>query len=101
MVTADNGDVKRMVSSSGDLFSKAGLHIDGVDFGDTIGDMATFVIFTMNSYRYVGSDTDADFSVGIAAEHLAIEEIVEHLRMLWLPAQAGELTPFPLDDDQG
>jgi hypothetical protein len=55
-----------------------------LDGNKRLGVVAAFVIFTVNDYRYVGTDNDADFYVSIAAENLALEEIAAHLRTLWL-----------------
>jgi prophage maintenance system killer protein len=71
-----------------------------LDGNKRLGVVAAFVIFTVNDYRYVGTDNDADFSVRIAAEHLALEVIAARLRTLWLPGEARELESLPLGADQ-
>ena len=86
-------DIHTKVAAVTDSISRTHPLLDG---NKRLAVAATFVIFTMNNYRYVGSDNEADFYVSIAAEHLALEDIAEHLRTLWLPGETRGLTPFPL-----
>lgn len=71
-----------------------------LDGNKRLGVVAAFVILTVNDYRYVGTDNDADFYVNIAAEHLALDVIAARFRTLWLPGEARELQSLPLGADQ-
>lgn len=90
-------DIHTKVAAVLDSISRTHPLLDG---NKRLGVVATFVIFTMNDYRYVGTDNDADFYVSIAAEHFVLEDIAAHLRTLWLPGETSELKSFPLGDDQ-
>lgn len=90
-------DIHIKVAAVLDSISRTHPLLDG---NKRLGVVATFVIFTMNDYRYVGTDNDADFYVRIAAEHLDLDGIAAHLRTLWLPGETSELTSFPASDDQ-
>lgn len=90
-------DIHTKVAAVIDSISRTHPLVDG---NKRLGVVAAFVIFTMNGYRYIGTDNDAEFYVSIAAEHLALEDIAAHLRTLWLSGDASKLQPFPLGDDQ-
>lgn len=77
-----------------DIHTKVAAVIDSIarthpllDGNKRLSVVATFVIFTMNGYSYAGQDKDTDFYVAIAAEHLSLEAIADHLRELWILAQ--------------
>lgn len=91
-------DIQTKVAAVIDSISRTLPLLDG---NKRLGVVAAFVIFTVDDYRSVGTDNDADFDVSIAAENLALEEIAAHLRTLWLSGGAREPVSFPLDDYQG
>ena len=77
-----------------DIHTKVAAVIDSIgrthpllDGNKRLSVVATFVIFTMNGSSYAGQDNDADFYVTIAAEHLSLEAIADHLRELWILAE--------------
>ena len=77
-------DIHTKVAAVIDSISRTHPLLDG---NKRLSVVATFVIFTMNGYSYAGQDKDADFYVAIAAEHLSLEAIADHLRELWIPAE--------------
>ncbi|MBK4347114.1 type II toxin-antitoxin system death-on-curing family toxin [Lacisediminihabitans changchengi] len=77
------GDIHTKVAAVIDSISRTHPLLDG---NKRLAATATFVIFSMNEYVYLGDDADADFYVAVAAEHLSLNEIADRLRELWAPA---------------